>query len=166
MKNGLVIADSVPIFSLALVDKLNLLNSLFDNIKIPQAVWDEISSHDSNPFHQRICHYFNDKVEQIKGINDLTFIMDYGESQSVILYKELKADFLLIDDKKSRSFAENFGIHCIGIIGLLSISKDKVLIGSLKPIFDEFMRNKRYYLVDLLNAVLTQKGESKINFTI
>jgi len=166
MKNGLVIADSGPIFSLALVDELNLLNSFFDSIKISQAVWDEISSHDSKPFHQRICHYFIDKVEQIKGINDLTFVMDYGESQSVILYKELKADFLLIDDKKARSFAENFGINCIGTIGLLSISKDKGLIGNLKPIFDEFIKNKRYYSIDLLNAVLTQKGESKINFTI
>lgn len=85
MKNGLVIADSEPIFSLALIDKLDLLNSLFDAIKIPQAVWDKISSHDSKPFHYRICHYFKDKVEQINGFNDLTFEMDYGESQSVIL---------------------------------------------------------------------------------
>ena len=85
MKNGLVIADSEPIFSLALIDKLDLLNSLLDVIKIPQAVWDKISSHDSKPFYHSICHYFKDKVEQIKGFNDLTFAMNYGESQSVIL---------------------------------------------------------------------------------
>lgn len=84
--------------------------------------------------------------------------MDYGESQSVILYKELQADFLLIDDKKARSIAENFGIHCIGTIGLLSISKDKGLIGSLRPIFDELIINNRYYSIDMLNAVLIQKG--------
>ena len=163
MKNGLVIADSGPIFSLALVDKLDLLNSLFDTAKIPQAVWDEISSHDSKPYHNRICLYFKDKIEQIKGFNDLTFVMDYGESQSLILYKELKADFLLIDDKKARSFAENFGINCIGTIGLLSTAKDKGLIDSLRPIFVELIKNKRYYSIDLLNAVLNQKGESEIN---
>jgi predicted nucleic acid-binding protein len=39
MKNGLVIADSGPIFSLALIDKLEILNELFDEIKIPTAVW-------------------------------------------------------------------------------------------------------------------------------
>ena len=111
MKNGLVIADSGPIFSLALIDKLDLLNSLLDAIKIPQAVWDKISSHDSKPFHHSICHYFKDKVEQINGFNDLTFEMDYGESQSVILYNELQADFLLINDKKARSLAENLGIN-------------------------------------------------------
>ena len=33
MKNGLVIADSEPIFSLAIIDKLDLLSELFDEIK-------------------------------------------------------------------------------------------------------------------------------------
>jgi predicted nucleic acid-binding protein len=33
MKNGLVIADSGPIFSLAIIDKLELLDQLFLTIK-------------------------------------------------------------------------------------------------------------------------------------
>ena len=163
MKNGLVIADSGPIFSLALIDKLELLNSLFDDIKIPQAVWDEISIDDTKPFHKRICIFFKDKISQIKGFNDLTFVMDYGESQSVILYKELQADFLLIDDKKARNIAENLGINCVGTLGLLSIAKDKGLIDNLKTIFEELIRNKRYYSIVLLNYILTQKGETKIS---
>lgn len=43
MKNGLVIADAGPIFSLAIVNELDLLNILFDEIKISNAVWEEIS---------------------------------------------------------------------------------------------------------------------------
>ncbi len=34
MKNGLVIADAGPIFSLALIDKLDILDKLFDEVKI------------------------------------------------------------------------------------------------------------------------------------
>lgn len=164
MKNGLVIADAGPIFSLALINKLDILDSLFDNIKIPQAVWNEISIDDSKPFYNRIFPYFNNKVEQIKGFNELTFIMDYGESESVILYKELNANYLLIDDKKARNIAENFNINCIGTLGLLSIAKDKGLIESLRPLFLIFLSNKRYYSIDLLNTILSQKGESKINY--
>jgi predicted nucleic acid-binding protein len=85
--------------------------------------------------------------------------MDYGESQSLILYKELQANFLLIDDKKARTIAESLGINCIGTIGLLAIAKDKGLIDSLKPLFEEFLNNKRFYSIDLLNAILIQKGE-------
>lgn len=163
MKNGLVIADSGPIFSLALIDKLDLLDKLFDEVKIAQAIWIEISSDKSKPFHDRICLYFQDKVESIKGFNELTFVMDYGESESVILYKELQANFLLIDDKKARSIAENFGIKCVGTIGLLSIAKDKGFVSDLKSLFELFLHNHRYYSIDLLNAILLQKGETEIS---
>ncbi len=42
-KNGLVIADSGAIFSLAIIDQLEILNLLFDHIRIPIAVWKEIT---------------------------------------------------------------------------------------------------------------------------
>ena len=162
LKNGLVIADSGPIFSLALIDKLDILNSLFDDVRIPQAVWDEITCDKTKPDYQLLYNFFKDKTCQISGLNELTFVMDYGESESLILYKELQADFLLIDDKKARNIAENFGVNCIGIIAVLSIAKDKGLIEKLKPIFEIFLQNKRFYALNLLNAVLKSKGEEII----
>lgn len=162
MKNGLVIADSGPIFSLALIDKLDILNTLFDDIKIPQAVWNEITYDKTKPDYQKLYHFFKDKICQIKGLNELSFLMDYGESESLILYKELQADFLLIDDKKARNIAETLDIKCIGTIGLLSIAKDQGFIGNLKPIFETFLQNKRYYSIDLLNAILISKGENRL----
>lgn len=164
MKNGLVIADSGPIFSLALIDRLDILAELFDYIKIPQAVWGEITYDNTKSDFQKLYEFFKDRTCQISGLNELTFMMDYGESESLILYKELQADFLLIDDKKARKIAENLNINCIGIIGLLSIAKDKGLIGKLKPIFETFLQNKRFYSVDLLNSVLMAKGEKTMDF--
>lgn len=164
MKNGLVIADSGPIISLVLADKLWILDELFDEIKIPKAVWNEITLDESKPFIPKIKEYFAKKVQEITGVNELTFVMDYGESESVILYRESKANFLLIDDKKARMIAENFGIQCIGTIGLLSISKDKGIIDELRPIFKAFIENKRFYSQNLLNLVLESKGEETLNY--
>ena len=90
--------------------------------------------------------------------------MDFGESESVLLYQETNADYLLIDDKKARLIAENFGINCIGTIGLLSIAKDKGVVNELKPIFEAFLRNKRYYSLNLMNKVLVDKAEEEINY--
>lgn len=163
MKNGIVIADAGPIFSLSLINKLELLDELFNDIKIPQAVWLEIVFDPTKADYHKLFSYFKDKVNKISGINDLTFVMDYGESESIILYKELKADFLLIDDKKARKIAESLDINCIGLIGMLSIAKDKGLISHLRPIFETFLQNKRYYSIDLLNAVLIANGESAIS---
>ncbi len=162
MKNGLVIADSGPIFSLALIDKLDILNELFDDIKIPSAVWKEITNNESKSDYHKIYNFFKDKIVQIIGINELTFIMDQGESESIILYKELHADFLLIDDKKARKIAETLNVKCIGIIGLLATAKDKGIIEELKPIFETFLLNKRYYSINLLNAILLEKREEII----
>ena len=162
MKNGLVIADSGPIFSLSLIDKLDILNSIFDDIKIPLAVWNEITYDKRKPDFNKLFSFFKDKTFQISSFNELTFVMDYGESESVILYKELQADFLLIDDKKARKIAENLGIKCIGVLGILSIAKDKGLIKSLRPIFEMFLKNKRLYDIDLLNTVLKINREDII----
>ena len=119
MKRGLVIADSGPIISLAVIDKLELLTFLFDDIKIPTAVWSEVTADESKPFYQRIYNFFEDKVTPIKGPNDLVFVMDYGEAESVTLYREVQADFLLVDDKKARAIAENLSINCVGTLGIL-----------------------------------------------
>lgn len=113
VKNELVIADSGSIFSLAIIDKLEILNLIFDNIRIHIAVWKEITLDKSTGHYQRVYKFFHDKTQQIIGFNELSFLMDYGESESVILYKELQANFLLIDDRKARKIAENFGLNCI-----------------------------------------------------
>lgn len=164
MKNGLVIADAGPIFSLAVINRLRLLNDLFDHIKIPKAVWKEITLQKDATFHTDIIDFFKNKVIDIKGFNELTFMMDYGESEALILYKEQKANFLLIDDKKARRVAENFGMNCIGTLGLLLISKEKGLIDELRPLFLEFLRNKRFYSINLLNRLLIENNESRLKF--
>ncbi len=88
--------------------------------------------------------------------------MDYGESESVILYQELNADYLLIDDKKARNLAENIGLKCIGTLGLLSVARAKGYIEKLKPVFEVFLQNNRYYSLKLLNLILEKYGEPKI----
>jgi len=89
--------------------------------------------------------------------------MDYGEPESVVLYKELHADFLLVDDKKARSIAENLGVNCVGTLRLLLIAIDKRLIKDLKSLFEMFLKNHRYYSLDLLNIFLIHKGENVIS---
>jgi len=164
MKNGLVIVDSGPIFSLAVINQLEVLNFIFDSIIIPFAVWEEITRNKTTEHYKIIYSFFKEKTKQIAGFNELSFLMDYGESESVILYNELRADFLLIDDKKARKIAENLGIKCIGTIGLLSVAKEKKIISELRPLFKAFLQNKRYYSIKLLNIILENHNEKRINY--
>jgi len=162
VKKGIIISDAGPIFSLALIDKLSILENLFEEVFIPKAVWEEITRDENKPFHQVTFNFFKDKVKEITGRNDLTFIMDYGESEAVKLYDELHADFLLIDDKKARLIAENLDVQCVGTIGILSIAKDRGLIDELRSLFHIFLNNRRYYSVKLLNEILIKHGEERL----
>lgn len=94
--------------------------------------------------------------------NDLVFIIDYGESEAVTLYREIGADMLLIDDRKARSIAERLGVNCTGTLGILLTAKRRGLITELRPIFVDFLRQGRNYSIRLLNQVLAQVGENEI----
>lgn len=159
MKNSLVISDTGPIFSLATINQLSLLTTLFKQVFIPQAVWIELTRDKKTSQYHAIESYFSDKVREISGFNELNFIMDYGESEAVILFKEMDADFLLIDDKKARKIAETLSIKCVGTIGLLTIAKEKGHVHLLRPLFKTLLENKRFYSLSLLNAILTKVGE-------
>lgn len=162
IKKGLVIADAEPIFSLALVDKLGILSFIFEEVKIPKAIWEEITYNEQVEYYYRIKGFFEDRIIQIKSVNEFDLIMDKGESEAITLYKEIGAEFLLIDDKKARKIAENLEVKCIGTLGLLSIAKDIGVIDELRPLFDKFQSNGRYYATDLLNAILEQHEENKL----
>ena len=162
MRNRSAIVDAGPIFSLAVIDKLQILDQVFNQVTIPRAVWKEITLDKTTTFYNLIETYFKTKIVDIKGFNELTFVMDYGESESVILYKELNADFLLIDDKKARNIAENFNVRCVGTLGVLSKAKEAGMIEHLRPIFMSLIKKDRYFSLRLLNTLLDKYHEQKI----
>lgn len=158
----IVIADTGALISLALVGEVNILSQLFDDFFIAEAVWLELNNYDNPNFDRTILLQLKDKVVPIKGKNHLATLMDFGESESVILYEELKASWLLIDDQKARSFAESLDINCIGSIGLLVLAKKKNILSQLRPIFESWLKNGRYFSRNLLNDILKQSNEDPI----
>ncbi|CAA6811957.1 MAG: Unknown protein [uncultured Sulfurovum sp.] len=54
-------------------------------------------------------------------------ILDKGESEAIVLAKELGL-ILLIDEKKGRGIAKNMGLDIIGLLGILILNVKKSLI--------------------------------------
>lgn len=158
----IVVADTGSLISLGLIGKINLIEKIFDELYIAQAVWNELHNYDNPEFVIAQFEKLKDKVLPIQTKNYLSVIMDYGESESVILYEEIKADFLLIDDSKARTVAETLNINCIGTLGLLLTAKEKGLIGELNPLFKIFLSNGRFFSKKLLNEILAQISETEI----
>ena len=154
----IVVADTGPVISLAIVDKLFILNSLFGNIIIPNAVWEELLNY-VEVFNIPQIYDYKNNVKKINTENNLEQFMDKWESEAVLLCKEIQADYLLIDDKKARTIAEEMSISCVGTIAVLIKAKSENLIKELRPLFIELLDKKRYYSVELLNKVLQANNE-------
>ncbi len=157
-----VISDTGVIISLIHIGHLDIIEKIFKEFYIAEAVWVELNKYDNPKFDKSELQKIKSKVRKIHSKNYLSMIMDYGESESSILYEELKADYLLIDDNKARKIAESLDINCIGTLGLLLKAKEKNLIVELRPLFKEFIKMGRYFSKELLNSILIKIKEKEI----
>jgi len=157
----IVVADTGPIISLAVIDKLSILDSLFESISIPEAVWEELLNY-IEVFNIPQIYNYENNVKRVNAKYDLEQLVDKGELEAILLSKEIDADYLLIDDKKARAIAEEMSIACIGTIAVLIKAKSEGIIKELRQLFIEMLGKKRYYSVDLLNKVLLANDEKII----
>ena len=158
----LLIADTSPLISLLVIDQLNLLDQLFEEYYLPKAVWDELNSHNELTDYADQLSSLSLRVKEINTVYVPMPGIDVGETEAIILCKELQADVLLVDDKKAREVAELLGISCTGTLAVLLRAHGKGLINQLRPLFMTLIKGNRYYSKTLLNQLLEKVGENKI----
>jgi predicted nucleic acid-binding protein len=79
-----------------------------------------------------------------------------GESECIVLAKEMNADFVVLDDKDARKMAEFLGLDVIGTLGILVMAHKKGEIKNLKSVIDE-VRGKNFWMDDnLYNKILKE----------
>ena len=93
MSRKVIFSDSGPIISLACINYLYILEVLFDQIYIPKAVWNESTKNERFSDSITISDFFIERILAIKSTNQLIAFMDLGESEAVILYNEIDADY-------------------------------------------------------------------------
>jgi len=134
----LIVADSSALIALAICDSLVLLDQLFDDIKVPQAVFDEVII-DGKPVAKTLKEYLNGKVVSA----ELTVYvinaggLGRGELEAMALYKQLQADYLLIDDRRARKVAQFNQITITGSQGILLLAKQQGFITHVKPFLEQ-----------------------------
>ena len=121
-----IVSDTTTLIILGKLGRYDLLENLFSKIYIPQEVIKEISIKSDGVYEE----IGKSRLFELKEISDkallmlLEGILDRGESEAIVLAKELEL-ILLIDEKKGRSIAKKMGLEIIGLLGILILNVKK-----------------------------------------
>ncbi len=140
----LIVSDTSPITNLIQIGQLDILEQVFTQIIIPEKVYEELSVYEKQreEIENRNWILVKPVINQAE-VKMLEKQLDLGEAQAIVLAKELNADLLIIDERKGRKAAEEYGLKIIGLLGVLIQAKKKGYLNELKPILDKIDRRHR-----------------------
>jgi uncharacterized protein len=158
-----VVSDTSPITSLAAIDQLDLLRQLYQQIIIPQAVYDEMVNL-ANLVPGAIEVQTSPWIETRQATNrvlvaELQEELDIGESEAIALAIEIQADRLLIDEYPGRTVASRLGLKFTGVLGVLLSAKHKGLISLVKPVMDDLIVQASFRISSQVYAGILQAAD-------
>lgn len=157
----ILVADASALIALSVCDSLELLDALFGDVVVPEVVYREVAMA-GKPESSRLQSYLSGKVRSVNMQNYvyLDAFADAGETAAMLLYKEIAADYLLVDDKRGRKVAKINQIKTIGSLGVLLQAKRVGLISAVAPKLNLIMRSPIFLNKDLLKTVMDLAGEN------
>lgn len=85
--------------------------------------------------------------------------MDRGEAETIVLARELHADWVLMDEKKGRRKLAELGLQKIGTLGILLKAKQVGLLPVIRPDIEQLRQKGFSISQDVIDAVLHQAHE-------
>lgn len=132
----IIIADSSPLITLALIDKLAVLEKLYRELYVPAAVFQEVTQAEK-PFAKTLKLFLDSRTKNVSNklaVKMLSNDIGAGEAEAIVLGLEQRPSVVLIDDLKARKFAKINGLDVIGSMGILLKAKKAGLVKEIKPL--------------------------------
>jgi predicted nucleic acid-binding protein len=93
-------------------------------------------------------------------VNLLTLELHRGEAEAIALALEMKADWLLMDEREGRAVARQLGLHVTGVLGVLLRGKKMGHLEAIKPEIDALRAKAHFFIApDLERAILSHAAE-------
>lgn len=162
-----VMCNTSPIIGLVSINRLALLWQLFDEVILPEAVYKELCAdsvrHQAEIQEVRECVSSGWlKVYQIKNADMVKALygkLHYGELEVIVGAKELDISLAIIDERTARKMASEFLVDTIGILGILTLAKQRGIISQIKPDLDCLRANGYRIAERLYRQTLVKNGE-------
>ncbi len=160
----IVVSNTTPLIGLASIERFDLLQQLFGEIHIPQAVYDEavMAGREEGGAKREVSAakwIQTVRVQDRLAVDVLLDELDLGEAETIVLARELKADWVLMDEKKGRRKLDQLGMDKIGTLGLLLKGKQVGLLSAIRPDVERLHRQGFGISRSVTKAVLEVAGE-------
>lgn len=102
-----IVSNTTPIISLLKIEKLSILEDLYQKIIVPKEVFNEIESGKNTSYYVDISKLAWVEIKTIKDEKALSYFLDLdkGEAETIILANEIDADLVIIDERLGRFHA-------------------------------------------------------------
>jgi len=152
----IVVSDTSPLTALLTVGEAGLLPRLFAEVVIPEAVQAELlRSHPQLPDWLRV-RVVGDRHQ----VSRFAEVVDAGEAEAIALALELRADRVLMDERRGRRLAGQQGLRVVGLLGVVLLARQQRLIPSACALLERLDREAGMYLAkDVRETALRTVGE-------
>jgi predicted nucleic acid-binding protein len=160
-----IVSNASPLINLARIGQLELLQQLYGELSVPEAVWREVVLEGAGqPGAKEVETASWIRVQPAANrelVRALRQELDAGEAEAIALALEVEATFLLMDEHLGRETALHMELRCIGLIGVLVEAKRKGLIDQIRPLVDSLQDVAGFWISEaLFQRVLHDEGES------
>lgn len=160
----IVVSNTTPLIGLATIQRFDLLKQLFGEIVIPQAVYDEavVKGREEGDAKREVSTatwIITTHVQDRLAVEVLLDEMDFGEAETIVLAREISADWVLMDEKKGRRKLTELGLKKIGTLGILLRAKRAGFVSAIRPDIEQLRERGFSISQDVVDAVLHQANE-------
>jgi uncharacterized protein len=155
----IVVADTSPLLHLARIGRLDLLPAVVGRVTVPRSVWGELvhPGTRSDVVTSIESATWIDVVDD-PSIHDIG--LDVGETAAILLAERLRADALLIDERRGRAVAVRRGIAVIGTLGIVAGARRDGLLERAGPVVTELRADGFWLSDELVAEFLRALGEA------
>lgn len=148
----MVVSDMGPLHYLVLVGQVEVLPKLFGRVLIPPAVHKELTNPKTpdavkefaNALPEWISVVQPTHVEEIPRLGE--GLRGAGEREAIALAREVKAEALIVDDKRAIQEAQKRGLETIRLLPILRRAAELELIDDVPSVIDTLIHQTPFYV--------------------
>ena len=158
-----VVSNTSPLSNLAIIGRLEFLPRRYGKVQIPPAVAAELAALSHAEGSRRIAAAMVEGWLQVAAtpvVLPMPFPLDPGETEAIALACEMKAEVLLMDERKGRQAARQYGLVVAGVLAELVHAKHSGWIPCVREEIQRLRREAGFFVDGAVEGfILSQVGE-------